>query len=66
MKKMSDLVSKKVKGGAAHYHWVCTVNSFWSTKYSTNASANSARKAHTVKYPSHSLNTYVTSCTGRC
>lgn len=66
MKNMDTNMLTSVLGGATHYHWVCTVNDFWSTKYSTDSAAKSAMRSHTTTYPKHSLNVYTTSCTGKC
>lgn len=67
MKKMSKKQSKETLGGGAlHYHWVCNVNNFWSTRYSAQSGANSAKNSHTNKYPSHSKSVWTTSCTGNC
>lgn len=65
MKKLTSKKTKVILGGATHYHWVCTVNNFWSKKYSTRAAANNALENHWINQPTHKERTYVTSCTGK-
>jgi hypothetical protein len=64
MKRLTAKASKEILGGATHYHWVCTVNNFWSKKYTTRAAANNALENHWKNYPDHRSKTYVTKCTG--
>lgn len=64
MKKLTSKKAKVILGGATHYHWVCTVNNFWSKKYSTRAGANLGLENHWENHPTHKSRSYVTSCTG--
>lgn len=67
MTKMNDEKIKMVNGGGElHYHWVCTVNNFWSIKYNNDADARKALQNHLRNYPEHRSKVYVTTCTGNC
>lgn len=65
MKQLRKEETKAILGGATHYHWVCSVNNFWSVSYSTSAKAGAAADKHRDTYPSHKYKTYVQSCTGK-
>lgn len=67
MKKISSEKAKLIVGGVSpHYHWVCTVNNFWSKRYDTQAGARNALEKHWANYPGHRSRTYITTCTGNC
>ncbi|MDT1940670.1 MULTISPECIES: hypothetical protein [Carnobacterium] len=65
MKKMKFDTQKKVIGGAAHYHWFCTVNNFRSTKYRKYNDAYLQASGHANRY-GHNKQTSVINCSGNC